>query len=98
MKGIRAVLLPLAGAAAGLALLAASPEHANRHDLEQCRQDAAGTEKARDGDSPGGTDVPTSAEIDEIDACMRSKGYTRVHDTEGLCDIAVILQCFERAE
>jgi hypothetical protein len=97
MDGIKAWLPPLAGAAAGLALLAASPEHAKRHDLDQCRQEAAGTAEAPDGDSSAGTDMPTPAEIDEIDACMRSKGYMRVHDTEGLCDLAVILQCFERA-
>lgn len=83
---------------AALLLTGAAGEHASRQDIDACKL-AAGRTISGGGSTPiNQTKVSESDPyiFEAIAACLKSKGYIRVQDTEGICDDFILPECFER--
>jgi len=86
--------------AAAFFVAGAADTHGSRQDLEDCKAQAARQACEAAGTETCAAPDPAGASFDLVEhmsACMKAKGYVRVEDLSGVCEISPLPQCFERA-
>jgi hypothetical protein len=76
-----------------MAIMGAAREHASQKELDACKLEASQiSECSQTANSRKSSDP----DILDIEKCMKAKGYMRVEDIAGVCNLLAIVQCFER--
>ena len=76
-----------------MAAMGAARQHASQKDLDACKLEAS---QASENSQTAKSRKPRVPDILEIENCMRAKGYMRVEDSAGICELLATVECFER--
>ncbi len=78
---------------AAMAIMGAAREHASQKELDACKLEAS---QVGENSQTATSRKSSEPDILDIEKCMKAKGFMRIEDTAGVCDLLAIVQCFER--